>query len=207
MNFIADWISVYLILYTWDDPMIEAPQTFSVFSSATLPKIMMGTRLNAGFLIFITILILVCILYARHLFFFKVRVVGGSPRAAQYAGINSKKVILMSMVIGAGLAGLGGGLHLIGVERIMRMEMIEGYGFLAIAAALLGALHPLGVFFASLFICSVWNGSLYTVLLVGVRLHSAFIFSGLIVICVLLIHFAERRLLRWFGRYYSVRQQ
>ncbi|WJY28679.1 ABC transporter permease [Sporosarcina trichiuri] len=84
---------------------------------------------------------------------YELKSVGFNENAAQYAGMNVKKNIILAMVISGAFAGLGGAMEALGTfGNISSRAGFTGIGFDGIAVALLGANTPLGVIFgASLF--------------------------------------------------------
>lgn len=84
---------------------------------------------------------------------YELKSVGFNEHASQYAGMNVKKNIVLSMVISGAFAGLGGAMEALGTfGNIVSRSAFTGIGFDGIAVALLGANTPLGVIFgASLF--------------------------------------------------------
>lgn len=84
---------------------------------------------------------------------YELKAVGFNEHASRYAGMNTNKSIILSMVISGGFAGLGGAMEALGTfGNISSMGGFTGIGFDGIAVALLGANTPLGVIFgASLF--------------------------------------------------------
>lgn len=84
---------------------------------------------------------------------YELKSVGFNENASQYAGMNVKKNIVLSMVISGAFAGLGGAMEGLGTFGNMTNQAgFTGIGFDGIAVALLGANAPLGVIFgASLF--------------------------------------------------------
>ncbi len=81
---------------------------------------------------------------------FEIRTVGASPRAARTAGMSVTKNFVLAMALSGGLAGLAAVHDILGVIHFMPNAFAAGYGFDAIALALLGRSHPVGVVLASL---------------------------------------------------------
>jgi simple sugar transport system permease protein len=89
----------------------------------------------------------------RTAFGYEIRVLGENPKAAVYAGIPTKRNILLVMTIAGAFAGLGGALHLMGqfpYQMIATTSRIDQTGFDAIGASLLGMNTAVGALFGSL---------------------------------------------------------
>jgi simple sugar transport system permease protein len=85
--------------------------------------------------------------------------VGSNPDAAKYAGINVKKLITLTMAFSGALAGLAGAIEVVGLNYRHELGFSLGYGFDAIAIALLGKTHPLGVVLAAILFGGMRNGA------------------------------------------------
>jgi len=81
---------------------------------------------------------------------FEIRTVGANPDAAKYAGINVKKTIVITMAISGAAAGLAGAIEVNCSQLPPRTRISSGYGFDAIAIALLGKTNPYGVILAAI---------------------------------------------------------
>ncbi len=78
------------------------------------------------------------------------RSVGEHPLAAETAGINVYRVRYLATIVGGMLAAAGGAfLTLTQVSRFLE-NMVEGRGWIALTAVILGKRNPWGVFAASL---------------------------------------------------------
>jgi simple sugar transport system permease protein len=125
-----------------------------------LPVLLPGTRLNAGLLFAIAVALLFYLLAERTHFGYSVRAVGSNYYAAVATGIRVQRVIVLTMLIAGAAAGLAGALHVMGVlYRIDAGYAETGFGYLAIAVAMLGGAHPIGVVFSSAFFSFIMIGS------------------------------------------------
>jgi ABC-type uncharacterized transport system permease subunit len=108
---------------------------------------------NAGIFIALFAVVIVWVILNKTTFGYKLKAVGFSPAAAEYAGINTKLKVTQSMMIAGALSGLAGATHVMGVSKnIAMLAAHEGYGFDGIAVSLIGSNHPLGVMFAGFFL-------------------------------------------------------
>ena len=90
---------------------------------------------------------------------YQIRAVGQNQVAARVAGINISRNIVIAMLISGGLAGLAGTIELMGLGPHRLYQNAPGYGYTAIAVALLGRLHPIGVIFSALLFGMLQAGS------------------------------------------------
>jgi simple sugar transport system permease protein len=99
---------------------------------------------------------------SRTTFGYEIRVIGQNPKAAQYAGIPSKRNIFLVMVIAGAFGGLAGSTHLMGqpgYELSATAFSLDPTGFDAIAVALLGRTTAIGVLLAALLFGGMRSGS------------------------------------------------
>jgi simple sugar transport system permease protein len=114
--------------------------------AARLPALVPGTRLHAGALIALALALALSWFMGRTRLGFQVRAVGASRRAAEIAGrIDADRVMLVAFLTSGALAGLAGGVQVAGVTYALYEGLSPGWGYTAIAVALLAGLHPLGV--------------------------------------------------------------
>jgi ABC-type uncharacterized transport system permease subunit len=114
----------------------------------------------------------------------EIRMVGANDRAARYAGISVSKTTILTMTISGILCGLAGSIHLLGVTHRMMPSFSPGYGFDAIALALLGNSHPLGVVLASLLFAFLRNGATHMQAVAGTQLEIIRIIQGMVIVFI-----------------------
>ena len=110
-----------------------------------------GSRLNLGLFLALAAVILYWFTMKHTTVGFELRAVGLNKDAAEYAGMSSKKNIILSMFLSGALAGLGGAIQGLGTFRnIFVQSALPTEGFDGIAVALLGLGNPFGTFLASI---------------------------------------------------------
>lgn len=152
MNYIAYRLVDYMLKTDFvrrtgrTDPISKA-----VAESARLPRLLGDSyRIHAGIILALLVAWGVWWLLFRSTIGFRFRAVGANPHAALYAGMSVGGTYMLSMLISGGLAGLAGTSQLLGIQYSVFPGFSSGYGFDAIALALLGRTHPGGVVLAAL---------------------------------------------------------
>ena len=124
-----------------------------------------------------------------------IRTVGASPTAAKYAGISVGKIFVLTMSLSGGLAGLAGTNELLGLNRYFAASFSPGYGFDAIALALLGRSNPFGVLAAALLFGALRNGATRMQSIAGVPVDIISVMQALIIAFI-----AAPEIVRWIYR-------
>ncbi len=135
---------------TFKDPGATFPRTPDIQPAAVLGVILADTRLHAGIIIAVFTAIAIWFLLFKTVLGFEIRTVGANASAARYAGIRPAFITILTMTIAGALAGIGGGVEILGITKNYPAEYLVNYGFDGIAVALLGRAHPLGVIGAAL---------------------------------------------------------
>ncbi|WP_459697584.1 ABC transporter permease [Acidisoma sp. C75] len=115
---------------------------------------------HAGILMGLVAAVLLSLLLWKTPFGFAIRVTGQSRKAASYAGFSAAGVTWGVMLIAGALSGLAGGAEVLGLHHRLIEGFSAGFGFKAVTVALLGALEPLAVIPAALFIGALETGAL-----------------------------------------------
>ncbi|MFV2043654.1 MAG: ABC transporter permease [Anaerolineales bacterium] len=157
-NYVAAFAASYMVNYPWRETP-EAPFTPPVSASATIPQLVVRSQLNYGFFIAVGTALFFAFLLNRTTLGYELRQTGLATRFAQYGGISVKRVSVLSMVLSGAVAGLGGGVEILGVYRRYIEQFSVNLGFDGILVALLGKLSPVGAFFASVFYGGLKSGA------------------------------------------------
>ena len=158
LNYVAINITDYLADGPWKDtsPGNVVAMTPQIEQSARIPFL---GPVPVGFLIAIVIAVVIWYLLGRTNLGFEIRTVGLNPHAAKYAGMRTKLILVLTLVISGLLAGIGGAVETQGVVYRFQPGFNTGLGFDGITIALLGRTSPLGVIPAALLIGAMKAGS------------------------------------------------
>jgi general nucleoside transport system permease protein len=162
------------------------PQSDAIPESARLPLIA-GTRLHAGFPLALLLGAILWFVFSRTWWGFALRAVGLGPRAAEVSGrINSQRVGAAALFLSGAMAGLAGGVEVSGVSYALYPNLSPGYGFTAIAVALLAALHPAGVVITGILFGALEAGAGAMQRDAGVPAIAVYVVEAVIIIVALL---------------------
>ena len=167
-NFIASSLLVYLLVNHLRPAGSMSVESVPFTDSAKLPGMHQvlaaigvdwpTSPLNLSVLLAAVAAVLVYLFLWRTRAGYRLRAVGASPSAAQYAGINARHQVLIAMAISGALAGLVGMNEIAGVSGKLLLEFVSGAGFTGIAVALMGRNHPVGIVLASVLFGALFQG-------------------------------------------------
>jgi len=118
------------------------------YPSAANLELIKDSGMHWGVVAALIAVIFAYVTLSRHIFGFQVRLAGQSPRAANFAGVNPARMILLCLGISGALAGMAGLFEVAGPAGQISIDFNVGYGFTAIIVAFLGRLHPIGILLA-----------------------------------------------------------
>ena len=147
-------VNMLIKMFIYDS---EQNRSLKVASTAIIGR---GLKIDPGFFVAIICIIAIKIILDKTTFGYELITTGKNKNAAQYAGMNSNKCALLSMVIAGVLAGLGGVLMYLSDygEYLYVVEKISQEGFMGISVSLLGLSSPVGTFIAGIFIALLTSG-------------------------------------------------
>ena len=161
LNFIALSIVNFLLkTEAFLRPNRSDPISKIVSESAELPQLLGDQyRIHAGIILALLAAWGLWWLLFRSTLGFEFRSVGTNPNAAKYAGMSVGATYVIVMMLAGGLAGLAGATQILGIRKYMTPGFF-GFGFDAIALALLGRSHPAGVVGAAFLFGALRAGAL-----------------------------------------------
>jgi simple sugar transport system permease protein len=166
LNYIAGVIAVYLIFESssfWRD--LEGtgkmfPKGKVIPEVAFWPEYGIGSLVVPfGFLLGIATAAWIAVLQRRTRFGYEMRVVGGAPTTARYAGMRPGRVIVAVAAVSGALAGLGGAASVGNIRHFLDPKGMQqsGFGYAGIVVAALARLNPVAVIFVSIIIGGITN--------------------------------------------------
>lgn len=187
MNYIAMHLYNYIIKNPLKVPNTVATETIQ--STAFLYRFL-GDRYRVNVGLFIAAL---CALGVWYFISYtkpgyELRVTGLNMFAAEYGGINRKRNIIIAMVLSGALAGLAGGVQIMGPEHSAKeLAAFAGFGFNGIAVALLAKSHPLGVLISAMLFGALINAGPYLQIM-GISKDLGYIVQALVILFVAADH-------------------
>ncbi|MEM7547159.1 MAG: ABC transporter permease [Pseudomonadota bacterium] len=167
-NFIASSLMVYFLAGPLMRDGQGAPETRPFAEAAQMPYIhemlaVFGIEtsrspLNFSLFIALAAAVLVWFIIWRTRFGYSLRAMGFSPGAAEYAGMKTTRIIVLTMLLSGGLAGLMASNAVLGEPHKLVLNFTGGYGFTGIAVALMGRNHPIGIVLAALLFGALTQG-------------------------------------------------
>ncbi|KAB2335481.1 MULTISPECIES: ABC transporter permease [Bacillaceae] len=187
MNYVALHVTNYIIRSVLAE---SSDRTELVHQSASLrspffESLTDYSRLHWGIFIALICVFIMWFILEKTSRGYELKAVGFNQHASEYAGMNVKSNIIMSMVISGAFAGLAGAMEGLGTFGYAATKGgFTGVGFDGIAVALLGANGPIGIILAAILFGSLKVGALNMPLEAGVPNELVDIIIALIVFFV-----------------------
>jgi general nucleoside transport system permease protein len=199
LNFIAVGLTSYLVVNVLKEPGQMTPQTAEIATSGTLPRLAGvfqaigiplpdSNPLNASLLIALAAVWLAWFILHRTTLGYEIRAVGLSPSAAEYAGIDVRKKLVVAMMISGAFAGLVAANEVMGFRHRYLDNFSAQIGFMGIAVALLGKNTPLGVLFAALLFGILNTGALEVDVFTDVPRELILVLQAVTIILVVVVN-------------------
>jgi len=188
---LLNFLALEALSYVVQGPLHETsgayPQTDLIPDATRLPALVPGTQVHTGLLLAVLCAVALYGLVFHTALGLELRALGASPGVARHAGIPTGRRVLGALALSGAMAGVGGAVELQGVTGRLFERFSPGYGFTAIAVALLGGLHPLGVLPAAVFFGALEAGAGELQRSAGVPSVLASVFEGTALIAALLL--------------------
>lgn len=187
-SLLLSYVAVYMIgaiLHAWlIEPGAPYPYSREVPDEVILPIFLPRTQAHAGIMIAWVAALLVAIMFWKTTLGQSIQIVGHNKHAAAYAGLNVKRLTVLSFALGGAMGGLAGVFEVLGLKYRLFDHFSPGYGMQGIIVAFLAALNPIGAIFAAIFLAGLQVGAGSMQRATGIDTTMVAALQGLVVLCV-----------------------
>ncbi len=184
MNYLAVLFLGWLVFEPWkSSTSVGFPRTRAFDEIEQLPLVV--GRAHIGIIVAIMTAFAVWATMRWTSWGFQLTVLGTNPEAARRAGFDTNRLTAFALIAGGGLAGLAGMLHVTGVEKQLRPDIMSGYGFTGLLAAWMVRHHPLKAITSSALLAAIAIGGNGLKIRAGLSGASVNILMALILLGVL----------------------
>lgn len=158
----VNWIVLYLVRI-----LIKSIPGFFIQTDSGTPKInglpgelpnmytsASSYPLTITIILAIVVALIVALILNKTTFGYKLKATGFNRSAAEYAGVNSKRNIILAFAISGAIAGLGGACFYLSPNNIFKGDItaVWSEGFDGISVAFLANNSPIGIIFSGFFV-------------------------------------------------------
>jgi len=192
MNYLSLWFCTFILMhYICDSAVGSASYKFP--KGAELPVLFSGTRIHLGILIALVVAFLGYVFLYKTKMGYELRITGENQKFANYSGISIVKVILVSQLLGGAIAGLGGGVEIMGpIYNRFSWVSLLGYGWDAIVICTLAKKNPIKTPLAALFLAYLRVGASIMARSTDVTLEIVQITQGVIIVLAVAEQFLSK---------------
>ncbi len=162
MNYVANYIASYLVSYPFKDQSGDglSLMTKTIPESAHLIQFSSSTTLNFGIVIAAIVMVTFYFMERKTVFGYESKMTGLNPNFARYGGIFERRVMLKTMALSGAIAAIAGICEIFGYKYRYTDNMFTSasYAWTGLMAALIANLHPVGIFFSSIFLSGLQVG-------------------------------------------------
>ena len=185
LNYIAEYIIAFFIYTKYVDPVSRQSKNISDAARLTLMNVNINGlkfEIPLGIILAVIAALIIRFVFKKTTFGYELKAVGANRKAAQYAGINVGRNMVLAMLISGALAGIAGATYYMGYVASVQPKVLPSTGFDVIAVSLLGNSSPLGILISSFLITIISKGSTYMSSSSGLDAEIASVITGLILL-------------------------
>lgn len=162
-SLMLNYIIMYLIKFLMNTYLADKTkgqiQSYEFLETSKIaPLIDNGSKLSWGFAVAIVVVVLCGLFMYRTRWGYAIRMIGINQEFSRYSGMKVASVIVLSQVIGGFLAGIGGGIEMLGRYSTFSWKSLPGYGWTGITIAILAGRNPCYVPLAAFFMAYLAKG-------------------------------------------------
>ena len=156
LNFIIQFVIQFFLVNIFADRTQGALMTERFLATARIPFIRFET--SWGLVVGLLAVVLVSLFLYRTRWGYAIRMVGINQEFSAYSGMKVAGVIILCQVIGGMLAGVGGGVEMLGYFERYRWRLLPGFGWNGVTIAILAKNNPIFVPLGAFFLAYLSRG-------------------------------------------------
>ena len=162
-SLMLNYVVLYFIKYLLNSHLADKSKgqimSYPFQAHAAIPQLIdNGSKLSWGFVVALIFVVLVYLFMYRTRWGYSIRMIGINQDFAMYSGMNVAAIIVLSQVLGGLLAGMGGGIEVLGRYTTFNWNTLPGYGWTGITVAILAGNNPAFVPLAAFFMAYLNKG-------------------------------------------------
>ena len=162
-SLMLNYVVLYLIKYLLNSHLADKSKgqimSYPFQAHAAIPQLIdNGSKLSWGFVVALIFVVLVYLFMYRTRWGYSIRMIGINQDFAMYSGMKVAAVVILSQVLGGLLAGMGGGIEVLGRYTTFNWNTLPGYGWTGITVAILAGNNPAFVPLAAFFMAYLNKG-------------------------------------------------
>lgn len=185
LNYAISSVIAFIVVnyFRSDGPMARTPY---VAETARLSQFSFPELLNTGIIAAVILCGVLYFVFNRTPFGWRIEAAGKNLHAAKYSGMNSGRLIIITMMLSGAIAALVGVERVLGAYGYMEVNFSPGYGWDGITIAILAANNPIGVLLISCLLGLMSYGSTLVNIESGIPPEWVEILTALIFVFVVL---------------------
>lgn len=164
VSIIVNSMIALLLSFLVNYPMREAGASTSftpqIDETARLAVFDPATKLGMNIVIALAFVALTYIYMSRTTWGYEQRMAGEAPVFARYSGMRTRTAVIRAAALGGALAGIGGGIQVLGMNYRVIDGFMDGTGFNGLTAAILGGTTVIGAGIAAIVFASISIGAI-----------------------------------------------
>lgn len=162
-SLMLNYVVMYLIKYLMNSHLADKSKgqimSYPFQPQSAIPQLIdNGSKLSWGFVIGLVFVVLTALFMYRTRWGYSIRMIGINQPFSMYSGMNVAGMVVLSQVLGGVLAGMGGGIEMLGRYTTFSWSALPGYGWTGITVAILAGNNPAFVPFAAFFMAYLDKG-------------------------------------------------
>ncbi len=183
-NYGALYIANFMIKFFARDTSMSYVCSYPIPENAKLSVLIPRTIFHSGIFISLFFVLLVCVLYFRTPFGYRIRICGANQDFAKTQGIAITGSLIAAQILAAAMAGIGGAVDIMGVYDRYIWETTPGVGSDGLLVAVLARKNPKLVPIAALLLAYLKTGAAILNYATDVPLELVTVMQGIIILMI-----------------------